>query len=75
MARVWNRALSYDEVKAVVEDGSAVSQGLVLDLRFDEEMQGDGAGPVQDHSGCGNHGFITGPACRVELEEGLPFAC
>ncbi|MEM4455240.1 MAG: LamG domain-containing protein [Thermofilaceae archaeon] len=54
--RVYNRALTADEIKAIYERGELIRDGLVLHLDFTE-----GKGSVAyDKSGCGNHATIYG---------------
>jgi len=55
-ARIYNRALSDAEIKAIYERGALIRDGLVLYLDF-SEYEGDIA---YDKSGCGNHATIYG---------------
>ncbi|MEM2410241.1 MAG: hypothetical protein QXF87_06965, partial [Thermofilaceae archaeon] len=54
--RIYNRALSDDEIKAIYERDALIRDGLVLLLDF-SEYEGDIA---YDKSGCGNHATIYG---------------
>ncbi|MEM1523515.1 MAG: LamG domain-containing protein [Thermofilaceae archaeon] len=54
--RIYNRALTADEIKAIYERGALIRDGLVLLLDF-TEGEGDIA---YDKSGCGNHATIYG---------------
>jgi len=68
--RIYNRALSADEVKANMR-GAVATDGLVLWLRFDE-----GSGDtVRDISGYGNNGTIYGATWTSGVtEENVPTA-
>jgi len=54
--RVYNRALTDDEIRAIYERGALIRDGLVLLLDF-SEYEGDMA---YDKSGCGNHATLYG---------------
>jgi len=54
--RIYNRALTADEIKAIYERGALIRDGLVLLLDFTE---GEGS-VAYDKSGCGNHATIYG---------------
>ncbi|MEM4454319.1 MAG: LamG domain-containing protein [Thermofilaceae archaeon] len=54
--RIYNRALSDDEIRAIYEQGAPIRDGLVLHLDFTE---GEGS-VAYDKSGCGNHATIYG---------------
>jgi len=54
--RIYNRALTEDEIKAIYERGALIRDGLVLYLDF-SEYEGDIA---YDKSGYGNHATIYG---------------
>ena len=54
--RIYNRALSADEIKAIYERDELIRDGLVLYLDF-TEYEGSIA---YDKSGCGNHATIYG---------------
>jgi len=54
--RIYNRALTEDEIKAIYERSALIRDGLVLLLDF-SEYEGDIA---YDKSGCGNHASIYG---------------
>ncbi|MEM1522958.1 MAG: hypothetical protein QXU69_08025, partial [Thermofilaceae archaeon] len=54
--RVYNRALTADEIRAIYERDALIRDGLVLLLDFTE---GDGS-VAYDKSGCGNHATIYG---------------
>ncbi|MEM2363751.1 MAG: LamG domain-containing protein [Candidatus Nezhaarchaeales archaeon] len=56
--RIYNRALSDDEIKAIYERDELIKDGLVLYLDF-TEYEGNIA---YDKSGMGNHGTIYGGA-------------
>ena len=56
VARIYNRALTADEIRAIYERGELIRDGLVLHLDF-SEYEGDVA---YDKSGCGNHATIYG---------------
>jgi len=66
---IWDRALSEAELITVFAQGT-VSEGLVLDLRFDEEVKGHNA-RVVDYSGKENHGFLCGEDVWVESDSDL----
>ncbi|MEM4455328.1 MAG: LamG domain-containing protein [Thermofilaceae archaeon] len=54
--RIYNRALTADEIRAIYERDALIRDGLVLHLDFSE-----GEGNVAyDKSGCGNHATIYG---------------
>ena len=59
--RIYNRALSIDEIKAIYERDEFIKDGLVLCLDF-SEYEGNIA---YDKSGYGNHGTIYGGAMWV----------
>jgi len=54
--RIYNRALSDDEIKAIYERDALIRDGLVLLLDF-SEYEGNIA---YDKSGCGNHATLYG---------------
>ncbi|MEM3943951.1 MAG: LamG domain-containing protein [Thermofilaceae archaeon] len=54
--RIYNRALSDDEIRAIYERDALIRDGLVLHLDF-SEYEGSIA---YDKSGCGNHATIYG---------------
>ncbi|MEM2678646.1 MAG: LamG domain-containing protein [Thermofilaceae archaeon] len=54
--RIYNRALTADEIRAIYERDALIRDGLVLHLDF-SEYEGDIA---YDKSGCGNHATIYG---------------
>ncbi|MEM3944691.1 MAG: LamG domain-containing protein [Thermofilaceae archaeon] len=54
--RIYNRALSDDEIRTIYELGALIRNGLVLHLDF-TEYEGSIA---YDKSGCGNHATIYG---------------
>ncbi|MEM0307085.1 MAG: LamG-like jellyroll fold domain-containing protein [Thermofilum sp.] len=54
--RIYNRALTEDEIRAIYERGALIRDGLVLHLDF-TEYEGNVA---YDKSGCGNHATIYG---------------
>ena len=70
--RIWDRAISNVELTKVTSSGE-VTEGLVLDLQFDEEVGiGDAAHQgyiITDHSGYGNHGYLSGPNCQVTSDD------
>jgi len=54
--RIYNRALTADEIGAIYERGALIRDGLVLHLDF-SEYEGNIA---YDKSGCGNHATLYG---------------
>ncbi|MEM1523123.1 MAG: LamG domain-containing protein [Thermofilaceae archaeon] len=54
--RIYNRALTADEIRAIYERDALIRDGLVLHLDF-SEYEGDIA---YDKSGCGNHATLYG---------------
>ncbi|MEM3893579.1 MAG: LamG domain-containing protein [Thermofilum sp.] len=62
--RIYNRALSDDEIRAIYERGALIRDGLVLHLDF-TEYEGSIA---YDKSGCGNHATIYGARWVVKKQ-------
>lgn len=68
--KLYNRALTDSEIKAISNDMPHPTNGLVLDLPMDE---GYGYGVVKDRSTYGNDGSINGASWVLGDRQGLSF--
>lgn len=68
--KLYNRALTDTEIKAISNDMPHPTNGLVLDLPMDE---GYGYGVVKDRSTYGNDGSINGAVWTLGDRRGLSF--